>query len=200
MKFQTYSGVIRLFLIFVVVAASMAVLGGCDKKDPVGPEETPPVPVTTCVAWTDQTTSDRHYVPGTIVDNGVSIFTEKFYWSNGDSTTGGFAEVQNQQVAGGSGLDVFCNNINLNFDFTFPCTRITLKFNDGGGNENLRINGQLANVTSLSALHNTTLGGANITVLGGNPGTLTVMGRITNFRIGGQEFSIDDICSTRSGS
>lgn len=201
MTFHLKSSRARLsILMLLAVAASVAAFGACDKKDPVEPEGTPPAPITTCVAWTGQTAGARYTYPSTMVENGVSMTLETFYWSNGDSTTGGSVTVQDQQWAGGSGLDVFVSNINVNFHFTFPCTRITLKFNDGGGNENLRVNGQLANVVSLSQLHGTTLGGVNVSITGGNPGVLTLTGNITNFRIGGQEFGIDDICATRPGS
>ena len=200
MKFLTSSSGIRLLIILTIIITSAAVLGGCSSKDPVEPASTPPAPVTVCVSWTGQTTGTQYTFPGTIVDNNVSMVLEKFYWSNGDSTTAGSVRVYDQQWAGGSGPDVFVGNINVNFLFTYPCTRITLKYNDGGGNENLRVNGQLANVTSLAQLHGTTLGGVNVSVTGGPQGTLTLQGTINSFKIGGQEFSIDDICSTRPGS
>ncbi len=197
MKFLASSSGIRLLTILTTIIISAAVLGGCSSKDPVEPT---PAPVTTCVAWTGQTTGTRHSIPGPIVDNNVTVILDKFYWSNGDSTTGGFAEVQNSQLAGGSGLDVFCNNINLNFQFVYPCNRITFKFADYGGNENLRVNGQLANVSQILQLHGTTLGGVSISVVGSQPGTITLEGTINSFKVGGQEFLIDDICSTRPGS
>lgn len=199
MKFRTSSVRHGVFWILAGVVVSWVVLGGCDKKDPVEPKQSPPAPVTVCVPWTGQATGIRYNYPNNIIDNGIVMVLERFYPLSGDSTEG-FVEFFNSQTAGGSGVEAFVGNVNVNFAFTFPCTKITLKFFDGGGDENLRVNGQLAKVNSLTSLHGTTLGGVNVSVTGVSPAVLTLEGNITNFRIGGQEFLIDDICSTRPGS
>lgn len=94
------------------------------------------------------------------------------------------------------------NNIDLSFDFsswgTLPTT-IKLSYVDLGGIENLSVNGSPVFIGDIWAAP-AVLGGVNVVVTanpipGGREGTVTLIGKVKYFRIGGQEFWIDDLCA-----
>jgi hypothetical protein len=129
----------------------------------------------------------------------ISIIVEQFQWESGTWTLGGTAIIENDHNSGGDGLDIYPNNCSLNFQFDYPGTKITLKMNEEGGNNNIRVNGTFQNVLDLATLDGTTIAGVLITVPSGNPTTMTLEGDITGFTIGGQELWLDDICFTPAG-
>ena len=61
---------------------------------------------------------------------------------------------------------------------------------------NLIVNGDLANVTDITDLANTTVGGAAVSLQQANVnlGTIIINGNIKAFSVGGQEFWVDDVC------
>lgn len=104
-----------------------------------------------------------------------------------------------RNMAGGSGLDINANNVNLNFRLDYPVNKITLRFGDYGGNSNIRINTEFRNVGDLLSLNNSTIAGVDLTFTAGQSGAnwigqLTLVGDMTDFAIGGQELWVDDIC------
>jgi len=128
---------------------------------------------------------------------GVDITVDTFFFLFGGSTNSGLARVEAFGFAGGSGNEMRTNNGNLRFDFGRDLTNLSLLFTDQGGNENLEVNGELANVGNLDALP-ASLGGVAITVdssptFGAVTGRLTLEGTIHSFAIGGQEFYIDEV-------
>lgn len=128
-------------------------------------------------------------------DAGVMMKVEPFFFSSGDIFTGGGVYISREELAGGSGLELGYNNANVSFE-TPPGTRtIRLRFGEYGGNVNLTINGELANVDDLQDLHGRTVGGARIAVAGtaGEEGILAFEGEIESFSIGGQELFIDEV-------
>ena len=81
-------------------------------------------------------------------------------------------------------------------------------FGEYGGNVNLTVNGDFANVNNPIDLHGMMLGGCLVEVIaggfGGDSGRMVVSGAIGKLSIGGQEFAIDmvhdddcDICLRR---
>lgn len=74
-------------------------------------------------------------------------------------------------------------------------TSLTVLYGDFGGNLNIIVNDLLVNVSDWSAIHNTTIAGVDATVetFDSTHGRITLVGNITTFGIGGQEFWIDDI-------
>ncbi len=123
-----------------------------------------------------------------------------FYYPTGSTTTGS-CDVDNDQSSGGTGQDVYLNNINLDFDFGATYGRIDLLYDNGGGNVNVSVNGALANVEHMTDLHLASLGGAWIVVQPptGSTGQLIVTGSIAQFAIGGQELWIDHVCISDRG-
>lgn len=137
------------------------------------------------------------YYPTDIIHTGGADFLcSDFQWSNTIWTNGGRATVDNQQLAGGSGLDLNLNNINVGTVFSSPMTEVSLLLGDYGGNCNLEVNGDFINFGYFDDIHGTTLGGCSISVVNGGyneQGGVTISGSIDSFKVGGQEFWIDEI-------
>ena len=151
-----------------------------------------------CVTF-DALVTGTQYVQGdSFTSDGYPIDVVQFFYSDNTPATGGTATVSNTTDAGGSGKEMFVSNVNLDIDFGGTVDGVTALFADAGGNNNLRVNGALANVDDMGTLNGTMLGGVQVavSVTPGNPdvGTLTLTGPVAQFAIGGQEFSLDDIC------
>ncbi|UCC22789.1 MAG: hypothetical protein JSW23_01595, partial [Planctomycetota bacterium] len=113
------------------------------------------------VEFEDLTHGTIYNVGDTFTTSGVVVTAEEFFLLPSGSTTTGYAQVQSGAKAGGSGYEIFTDNINLSFDFGAPCDGVSLMYADIGGNINLEINGSWANVDLFSNLP-ATLGGASI--------------------------------------
>jgi hypothetical protein len=107
----------------------------------------------------------------------------------------GYAEVMNPGNAGGSGNDVFTNNVNLHATIDCFSSMMSFRYADGGGNINMGINGDFRNTGDLIDLDGALVGGVEVTVIAGanNKGMVILRGEVRDLLIGGQEFSIDDI-------
>lgn len=172
----------KITLLFVAVAVMFA--SGC------------------CLKFTDQTPNTTFHVGDSINTSGTNIVVEKFQWGNGNWTTSGYAKVDTRNYSKGSGKDLNANNVNLHFLFRYPVEKISFKFGELGGNNNIKVNNDFKNVQNLISLNGTTIGGAQVTVhaiqQGNNQyGSMTIEGNINNFSIGGQELWIDDICTRK---
>jgi hypothetical protein len=132
-------------------------------------------------------------------DGGVTMTTKPFVWSNGESTSDGFAKVDSNGLAGGSGKDLQVNNTTVAFDWGAVVTDVSCRFGEYGGNLNLEINGELWNFQDFSALPGSRLGyvdvSAEVSSGNGERGNLTLAGQVTSFSVGGQELWIDDVCA-----
>jgi hypothetical protein len=149
-----------------------------------------------CVDFEDLSAGARYNVGDSFVDSGAWVTGKTFYWRDGTAYAGGYTEVDDQNLAGGSGNDLQVNNINLDFDFGAPVAGLTLRAYDGGGNLNIEINGEFLNFDRLTELDGLDIGGVSITVidLGNDQYQLVLDGLIQSFAIGGQELWIDDVC------
>lgn len=126
-----------------------------------------------------------------ISSEGIPITGQRFIFANGDSTERGIATVNGDEA----NQSLFTSNLNLDFDFGGSAQAAELDFGEFGGNINLVVNGELANVRSLFELSGVELGGATIRVdqTSRNTGHLIVRGPLKSFAIGGQEFEIDNV-------
>ncbi len=155
-----------------------------------------------CVRFEDVAPGTQFAVGQTFYTSGTNLAVERFQWANGSWTTDGKARIDAGTRAGGTGREINANNVNLRFKFDYPLKKITLKFAELGGNNNVMVNGDFRNVGNLVALNGTTLGGAAVTVTAtqqGNNwrGVIVLDGAIREFSIGGQELWLDDICPTK---
>lgn len=129
----------------------------------------------------------------------VSIQVTPFAFANGSTTDQGFAR-ESVGTAGHTGPEVTTNNANLRFLFYECVGRVEVHFGAYGGNVNLSVNGDMANLGNLLDADGLTLGRAQVSVQksgeveGGYLGILTLEGEIKEFELGGQEFAMDHIC------
>jgi hypothetical protein len=123
------------------------------------------------------------------VSGGVPITVATYYWPNGDPYDGGFSEVDNFGNAGGTGNELEVNNVNLAFDFGVELSNMSLLYGYFGGNVNFEVNGDFYNLDDFSQLP-ATVGGVDVTV---TAGSISLVGSINQFAIGGQELWIDDV-------
>ena len=152
-----------------------------------------------CVDFEYPPLDTTYHVPETFVDSGVTISLEPF-----QGATDGYAYISNGGQAGGSGQEVWTNNVNLRFHFPVPPNGLSLKFGAYGGILNIRINGEFKTFGHFTDLHGSTIGGVGVSVETGfgtaAQGILILEGEITGFEIGGQELAIDDVCPHREGA
>lgn len=148
------------------------------------------------VDFADLTANTTYIVGNSFVDSDVPMTVDLFTLLNGQTTEGGNARVDDNQAAGGSGLDLALNNVNIEFDLDRSVSVLTVQYGYFGGNVNLRINDALGNEADFLALNGQTLGGVTVAVSqpAGQPlGSLTLTGKIDRVAIGGQELWIDDV-------
>lgn len=169
---------------------------------PTSTREAEHSPLTKCMGFEELTVGSIYKVPSTFTDSGTTVVVLPFQWSNGTWTsTGPGAMVRDAKDAGGSGKEVFINNVNLGFAVgDLRC--VTLRFRDMGGNVNLAVNNVTGNYPDFT---NGMLSGVTIAVTSDARGAiLTLRGKFQrfvfqnqspiNFAIGGQELPIDDVC------
>lgn len=151
-----------------------------------------------CVDFEDLTLDDVFNFMEQFKDSGICIVASAFQWNNDIWTYAGFAQVTVDGNAGGTGQEMWCNNVTLIFVFCRQLTGLTLKFGEYGGNLNLMINDDFQNFENFEEINGLVIGGVTVTVSGDGDGqgtgTLTLSGTIDYFRIGGQELYIDDVC------
>ncbi len=151
-----------------------------------------------CVGFESLTLGATYHVGDSFVDAAAVITAHPFVWSSGTPTSGGYAQVGNAGLAGGAGLEMQVNNINLAFDFGKPLMGLSLKFGEYGGNLNIEINGDFRNFQNFADIHGLTIGGAKVFVangFGNDQGHLGLTGVIHTFSVGGQELWLDDVCA-----
>jgi hypothetical protein len=131
--------------------------------------------------------------------SGITVSGEPFQWGNGQFTENGFARVDDEGLAGGSGQDLEVNNVNLAFALPLPYGAAVITFGEFGGNLNLRVNGDFRNVGDFSVLDGALVGGVRVQVAFApdeEHGFLQLMGEtadISDLALGGQELWIDDV-------
>lgn len=152
-----------------------------------------------CIDFEDLAVRSRYTVGQTFVSGGTLVSMGPFFFVEGQSTSQGAAQIDQNTQAGGSGKDVSVNNINLTFGFDSPLEGVTINYGDYGGTVNLEINGDLAIASSLFDLNKTTVGDVRVSVTpdpatNNQTGIATLSGTIKRFSLGGQEFWLDDVC------
>lgn len=185
----------------LLIPLAFAALGSCQSGDD-GPATSEPSEALGCLDFEDLTLGTTYSVADTVTTSGVSVDLQPFTLGNGSTTSNGFAEVEDQIRAGGSGLDLELNNVFASFDFGTPVDGLTLGFGEHGGNLNIEINGDFRNFDNLVEIDGTTVAGVDVAVVNGSgndQGSLTLTGEIAALALGGQEFWIDDVCTGVAG-
>jgi hypothetical protein len=169
---------------FLVVFAAGIFLSGC------------------CLKFNDLTPGATYNVGSTIATGGKTVKVEQFQWANGTWSSTGHARVDSSNFAGGSGYELRANNVNFDFQLDYPLSKLTFKFADFGGNENIKVNNDFRNVQNFLGLNNSTIGGVNVTVtavqnISSIRGEVVLEGPISGFTVGGQEFWIGEVCPSK---
>lgn len=198
-QFRRVRGIVPLLALLVIVLSGYTVTASLPTAN-TEPDSGTPTPCTSappCVDFEDLTLGTTYHVGDSFVDSGVVITAQPFVWSNGTPTSNGYAQVWNAGLAGGSGLEMQLNNINLAFDFGQPLHGLSLEFGEYGGNLNIEINGSFQNFQNFVDIHGLMIGGVKAVVmngLGNDVGRLSLFGPIQSFSVGGQELWIDNVC------
>ncbi len=155
-----------------------------------------------CIHFGDLPFGTTYHVGDTFHPSGHMVTGNDFQYSTGGWTSDGYAKVGNAGEAGGSGLEMFVSNINLDFNFGSDVKDLSFRFGEYGGNLNIKINGYFKNFANFADINGTTFGSVSVSVtngLGNDKGEVKLTGGIiTSFSVGGQELFIDDVCpSTR---
>jgi hypothetical protein len=141
-----------------------------------------------------------------LVENGVRVYTNTFFWLGGGSTYN-IMRIEPSMAGFGSGPQIArSNNINIGFDYAgvgFVVKTVKFHWLDLGGNENLIVNGSPVFIGELdsppAALGGVAVAATSVAVPGGDRGTITLTapttGAINRFEVGGQELWIDRVCA-----
>jgi hypothetical protein len=142
--------------------------------------------------------------PGTVVlfANGVIGTVERFATPGGGSFFN-LARVENPPTLFGTAQSLRLNNTALRFHFfalPFRPVRLTFRYLDLGGIENLAINGNAPFMGQISTppavISGFTVNASSAAAPGGRRGTLTIQGgALRDVSIGGQELWIDQVCA-----
>jgi hypothetical protein len=148
--------------------------------------------------WEDQTLGAVYTVGDSFTSDGINVSIEPMIWSDGTSYFGGVANVIDWGWAGGTGLELNTNNCTAALDFAGSIgsqPAVQLLFGEYGGNVNLSVNGDFANVNNPIDLHGMMLGGCLVEVIAGgfgaDSGRMIISGVVGKLSIGGQEFALD---------
>ncbi len=149
-----------------------------------------------CVDFDDLRAGKRYANGEVFSSRGIDFEVTPFQWSEGKWTNEGYAFIDNEGLAGGSGYDLWTNNVNVRLKLPREVPCMSLLVADYGGNLNIEINGDFVNFGNWADIHGTTIGGVQVEVIGGDghPGRLIIRGTIVEFAIGGQELWIGSIC------
>lgn len=152
------------------------------------------------LSFDELTLGDQYQVGSSFSESDVEVTAEPFFWTDGQSTSSGQATVVHSGQSGGFGFELETSNINLHFAPPTPYSDVRINFGVDGGNINLRINGELLNVQSVSALDGQTVGGVNVVVIftsdSQRRGVIQLAQDtqpIASFALGGQEFRLDNV-------
>ena len=189
------------------LAACLLALNGCNPTPAPKPSNT----CQQCVDFEAPLTIGTKYGtpagnhPGDVIftTNSIPVSVYDIKLSSG-STTFGNATIGMPPVPFGSNQTINLNNINLKFDFTglgFLPKEVQFEYLDQGADQNLSVNGSPVYIGKLSAAP-VSIGGVSITVYTAplpnssqTKGVVILRGIVKEFIIGGQEFSIDQVCA-----
>ena len=156
----------------------------------------------------DQFGGPYGHVPGDLifVEDGVPVLVETF--DPGSGPFFNYCEVMPALAGMGAGNVMLMNNISNMYDIAATgvvSTKVTFEYLDEGGTENLQVNGAALYIGDLHLAPAAIAPGVTFSVVtwpagGGLRGIVTLTGQVDKLLVGGQEFAVDNICVTGSGS
>jgi hypothetical protein len=142
--------------------------------------------------------------PGTVVLFSNNIIASVDHFTTGGPPFFNLARIESAPVAFSPGNSLRLNNLSMRFHFfalPFVPNQVTFSYLDLGGTENLAVNGSapfMGNISAPPAM----IAGASVTatstaVAGGRRGMVRIRAnRLRDFRVGGQELWIDQVCAS----
>ncbi len=171
------------------------------------PNVSPPSGTDTCVNF--DTLEDGKFFDGDEFPSGSEIFRENnipvtmhdFFWTNG-GVGYNWAKAQQAGPGFGEGIILWTNNVNIGFDFsqleTLP-NKVSFYYKNDGGNENIQVNDGQRIITRIKNGEGEIAPNVNLQVTLINEADqvymATLTGGVQTLQIGGQEFSIDQVCA-----
>ncbi len=153
--------------------------------------------VATCVGFDTLPSTAIYKIGNSFTEAGVKVQVVPYISSGG---TAAEARVKTTNAAGGTGQEIGVNYVNLEFNFGGPVDGLSFLFREGSTNHNIGINGSPMPFTQFLKIHQTTIGGVNVSVTttpgtNNKQGAVDLKGKITSFSIGGVELSLNSVCS-----
>jgi hypothetical protein len=150
--------------------------------------------------------------PGALMleEEGVSVRLREFHYFDGSTDFWDVFvtdDIFGDNFTAANGLYVFPSNINMEFDFmelADPTVIVCFDFFDGGGEENISVNGQPVLVlNNFFEAPQEIAPGVTLSVFLNNAsnfptGTVCLSGTIETLLVGGQELAIDNVCFVTS--
>ena len=176
------------------------------------PEIPPPQAGDGCVDFDElepQTTFDGdNYPAGSEIfsESDIPVTMHEFFWTNG-GTGYNWARVQPATAIFGEGNIMWTNNVNLGFDFTKlePApNKVTFLYKNDGGSENIQVNKGDREIVRIRNAEGEIAPGVflEVNLISEDAGIFMAIlsGPVQDLKIGGQEFSIDQVCAVAEES
>lgn len=134
-------------------------------------------------------------------ENNIPVTMHDFFWSTGGIGYN-WARAQQASAAFGDGIILWTNNVNIGFDFskleTLP-NKVTFYYKNDGGNENIQVNDGERVISRIKNGEGEIAPNVNLQVTLIDEAEQIYMAALTGevqmLKIGGQEFSIDQVCA-----
>ena len=179
------------------------IMGTLDKI----PEYEPPQSQDACVTFDElepeQEFNGEEFPEGSLLfeENNIPVTMHTFYWANGGNGYN-WARAIPATPEFGEGNVMWTNNVNLGFDFTnlgFVPNMVTFAYKNDGGSENIQVNDGQRSITRIISAQGEIAPNVNlqVTVISADAKIYmaTLTGEIHSLQVGGQEFSIDQLCA-----
>lgn len=147
-----------------------------------------------CADFDDLAEGSSYRVGDVFETQGYTVTCREFFLPDG-SMTSGEAYVNMASASGGTGLELQLYSVNAEFDFGSQVPCVSFLFAEYGANINMEVNNDFRNVENFADMNGLTVGGCFVTVTNGaNAGIVLIQGQINQFKLGGQELAIDEVC------
>ncbi len=145
--------------------------------------------------------------PGTVIGQEDNIKLSMEVFNDGSGNIYNFGFIAMAPTGPLSGKAFHTSNVNAVYDLSaFPnVTEVSFDFYDGAGVENLRVNGATWLIDEFELMAPGVASGVTMSVTtqnfaGYQTGTVTLTGNVQELWVGGQQFSVDNLCVKHDGT
>ena len=150
-----------------------------------------------CISFEEIATGSSFVFGDVFQSGGYAVEVDNYVLPN-DSTIASGSVTVTDALAQKPGKEAAINNATVRVDFPQAKPGVSFAYRDLGGNVNLEVNGDRRNPPVLDSLDGETVGGVPVDVrrVSTSPvrGFVTLRGSVNSVAIGGQEFTLDDVC------